>query len=140
MHHFSNTIAALCLGLVYGISAAQTPTPCATIKVVGLKAEQGFLYIAAYESAENFSKKSVWQNRIKVNQTDQTIEMCGAQFNEVALTLYQDVNANGKLDFNAIGIPTEPYGSSGEIALFSAPTWDSAKVKFSAGLVITIKL
>ena len=34
------------------------------------------------------------------------------EFGAYAMALYQDVNSNGKIDKNLIGIPTEPYGFS----------------------------
>jgi uncharacterized protein (DUF2141 family) len=131
--------AAFLVGTVPN-AIAQSNTVCATIKVEGLTPAGGFLYLAAYDSAANYFKKPVWQTRIKVTEATASVQLCGLSSDEVALTGYQDLNDNGKLDSNPLGIPNEPYGSSGTPPAFSAPTWESTKVKFAAGSLINIKM
>jgi uncharacterized protein (DUF2141 family) len=41
-----------------------------------------------------------------------TAQISSLKFNTYALAIYQDVNSNGKIDKNLIGIPTEPYAFS----------------------------
>ncbi len=50
-----------------------------------------------------------------------------------ALALYHDANANGKLDRNAIGIPKEGFGFSGNPKIqLSAPSLASARLTVGA--------
>jgi uncharacterized protein (DUF2141 family) len=119
---------------------AQSSPVCATIKVEGLKPAGGFLYLSAYDSAASYFKKPIWQTRVKVSEATETIQLCGLSADEIAFTGFQDLNDNGKLDSNPLGIPNEPYGSSGTPPMFSAPTWESTKVKFIPDSVIAIKM
>jgi uncharacterized protein (DUF2141 family) len=64
------------------------------------------------------------------------LQVCGLSGNAVALTLYQDLNNNGKLDTNPFGMPTEPWGSSGKSSPLSAPTWDTAQVPLDGNPII----
>ncbi len=57
----------------------------------------------------------------------------------MALTLYQDLNGNGKLDANAMGVPSEPWGASGKPVAMTAPTWDSTVVPLD-GTTVVVKL
>lgn len=49
-----------------------------------------------------------------------------------AVSCFHDVNNNGVLDKNMLGIPTEPYGfSMGARPKFRAPSWEEAKFYFN---------
>ena len=49
---------------------------------------------------------------------------------EYAVSVFHDLNSNGKLDSNAVGMPTEPYGFSNNAAgNFGPPSFDAAKIK-----------
>ena len=65
--------------------------------------------------------------------------LCGLSGASVALTLFQDLNGNGKLDANVLGMPTEPWGASGKPVAMSAPTWETTVVPLD-GTTIVVKL
>ena len=65
--------------------------------------------------------------------------LCGLTGASVALTLFQDLNGNGKLDANAFGMPSEPWGASGKPAAMAAPTWRQTSVPLD-GTTIVVKL
>ncbi len=147
--HVVNASAAIALS-IFGMIAtshliAQT-TPaasapaCPMVIVEGLTSGQGVLYIAAYSSEETFSKKALWQMRAKVVETSMQFPLCDVKTDEIAFTSYQDLNENGKLDANPLGIPNEPYGASGSPPMFSAPTWQTTRVKFDATSIIIVKM
>lgn len=59
----------------------------------------------------------------------------------LALTVVQDVNANGRLDRNAFGMPTEPYGFSNDAAgSFGPPSFEAARFQWAPGQLVRIKL
>jgi uncharacterized protein (DUF2141 family) len=101
---------------------------CPTLQFTGLKVGPGQLMIAAYGSAETYLKKPVWIKALAVDQETMNVPICDVSFTEIAVTAFQDMNGNGKLDSNPVGIPSEPYGASGTPAMFSAPTWNDTKV------------
>lgn len=102
--------------------------PCADLEVLGLQADVGTLNLAAYNTSTSFFKKPVWVDRIKVVGTAMRVSVCGVAPGEIAVTGFQDLNGNNKMDSNVLGIPSEPYGASGKPPQFSAPTWDTTKV------------
>jgi uncharacterized protein (DUF2141 family) len=62
---------------------------------------------------------------------------------EYAVSLFVDENSNGKMDKNAIGIPTEAYGFSNDASgNFGPPSFEQAKFvvgKDKAAITITLK-
>ena len=111
--------------------AAPAAGACPTLQFTGLKTGPGLVMIAVYGSAETYLKKPLWVKALPVEQGTMDVPMCDVAAAEVAVTAFQDLNGNGKLDSNPIGIPSEPYGASGTPALFSAPTWSDTKVSIS---------
>jgi uncharacterized protein (DUF2141 family) len=129
-------------------AATQVPAPsvaraatsaCMQLQVAGLKVGQGFLFAAAYSSAESFFKQPVWSGRAEAKSDTATLSVCELSGGEIAFTVFQDLNGNGKLDTNPLGIPSEPYGVSGK-PVFGAPSWSNAKVAAGAGLTVRIEL
>ena len=58
-----------------------------------------------------------------------------------AVKVFHDVNNNGKLDTNWMGIPTEPYGFSNDaMGTFGPPSFEQARVMVGAGTSIRIKM
>ena len=53
---------------------------------------------------------------------------------EYVISIYQDLNANGKLDTNLVGIPKEPVGISGYSGSGIPGGFDKLKMKIDAGV------
>lgn len=59
----------------------------------------------------------------------------------LALSLFQDTNANGRLDMNAMGMPIEPFGFSNDaVDHFGPPTFEQAVLTPVAGTPVKIRL
>jgi uncharacterized protein (DUF2141 family) len=59
----------------------------------------------------------------------------------LALTLFQDANANGRMDMNPMGIPTEPYGFSNNAAgSFGPPKFEQAVMTPVVGATVKVRL
>jgi uncharacterized protein (DUF2141 family) len=59
----------------------------------------------------------------------------------LAISLFQDANANGRLDMNAMGIPVEPFAfSNNAVGNFGPPTFEQALVTPVAGTPVKVKL
>ncbi|MFG6414024.1 DUF2141 domain-containing protein [Roseateles sp. DC23W] len=59
----------------------------------------------------------------------------------LALSLFQDANANGRVDMNNMGIPTEPYGfSNNAVGNAGPPKFEQALMTPSAGQVMKIRM
>ena len=133
------SFAAVFSTLVMVAHPAKAQT-CATVEVQNVRPDQGMLMIAAYADAATFSKVPVAALQMRPGAaTTMTFPLCGLSGVSVALTLYQDLNGNGKLDANVLGVPTEPWGASGKPAATSAPTWETTSVPLD-GTTIVVKL
>ena len=127
-----STLAALALTDGAG---AQT---CTDIEVHNVRPEQGTLMLAAYASAEDFNKKSVAMLQLRAGAETMKFSLCVPSTGPVALMLYQDLNDNNKLDTNVMGIPSEPWGSSGKASGFGPPSWAAAQVPLDGKAIVVL--
>lgn len=140
------TITTLVLAWAAPWVLAQTPAApqtepasgCATVEVHNVRPQQGQLMLAAYGSAESFGKQPVKTLRLPAGEATMRLQLCGLSGSEVALMLFQDLDSDGKMARNLVGMPTEPWGSSGKPGMFG-PQWDSGKVPLD-GSAITVKM
>jgi uncharacterized protein (DUF2141 family) len=126
---------ALTLSAVAAPSFAQD---CATVEVHNVRPSQGFLMVAAYVDADSYNKKPLVSKRVAAGDAITSFELCGLTGNTVALTMFQDLDSDGKMGKNLVGMPTEPWGSSGNPGMFG-PTWETGKVTRD-GTKIVVKM
>lgn len=121
---------------------AATPAPaatgCATLDIQNVRPQQGQLMVAAYGSAESFGKKPLVALRVPAGEARMQVQLCGLSGPEVALMLFQDLDSDGKMGANLMGMPTEPWGSSGNPGMFG-PQWQTGKVALN-GSPIAVKM
>lgn len=71
------------------------------------------------------------------------IEFADLEPGEYAIKALHDLNANGEMDFNFLGIPQEPYGFSNDPKVtFSEPSFQAASFSVAPGrtkIQITMK-
>ncbi len=78
----------------------------------------------------------------QVNADGTTVEV---HFEEVldgeyAVKVFHDVNNNGKLDTNWMGVPKEPYGFSNDaMGTFGPPSWEQARFTVKGHTLIRIR-
>jgi len=126
---------ALALVSFATLAHAEAPGGCAKVEVQNLRTGQGPLMVAAYTDAASFRKTAASQLQLAVTGETMTIQVCGLSGEVVALTLFQDLNSNGKMDTNPFGMPNEPWGASGKPAAMG-PSWDSAQVPLGAETIV----
>lgn len=144
---FFNVLSRACIAAALGFGAfqanAQTQAPtqesCVEVKLINVLEGIGNVKLVVWGSAETFFKKPVAFRRIKAEGSVMRVPLCGLEAKEIAITVYQDVNENDKMDTNPLGIPTEPYGASGTQSTFGAPTWDTTKLTWIADQTIEIR-
>lgn len=131
-------LAALAPALLGAMPASATS--CVQIDVHNVRPDRGTLRIAAYTDAASFNKAPAATLQLRADSAAMTFPICDLTgVTSIAVTLYQDLNGNGKLDRNVIGIPSEPWGASGKPAAMSAPTWETTAVpRDSASIVIEL--
>jgi uncharacterized protein (DUF2141 family) len=113
---------------------AQAPT-CATVEVHNVRPQQGYLMLAAYADEASFGKKPLTALRVAAAGAITTFELCGLAGTEVAVSMFQDLDSDGKMGQNLLGMPLEPWGSSGTPGMFG-PSWATGKVALNGGKIV----
>ncbi|MBH9553751.1 DUF2141 domain-containing protein [Inhella gelatinilytica] len=134
--------SALAATLMMGVNpSAQAATLELTIE--GLKASEGQLLVAVFDRPEVWLRGAALKGaRVKVEGRSLTVVIDdlpdGA---EVAVSAVQDLNGNGRMDRNAVGMPMEPYGFSRDAAgSFGPPSFEAAKITVQGHTKATLTL
>jgi uncharacterized protein (DUF2141 family) len=119
----------------------------ANLRVVAtnVKSDQGKLYVWVYDKKDDWlSDRYRTQKSVPVagnRQGDKvTVELL-LPAGEYALSIFQDVNDDGKLERNFIGLPKEPAGLSNNLRpKFGPPKYKDAAFPVTAGPVTEQKI
>jgi uncharacterized protein (DUF2141 family) len=125
--------AALCAAV-----PAQAAEGCITVEVQNVRPQQGLLMAAAYADADSYGKKPLAQIKVPAGEAITRFELCGLSGSLLAISMYQDLDSDGQMGRNLLGLPTEPWGSSGTPGPFG-PSWETGKVALD-GSVVVVKL
>ncbi len=114
------------------------------VEVRGLAASEGQVLLAAYADAGDWLKKPVAVARAAATEAHDgrlVLRVQGLPDGmPVAITLFHDRDGNGRLNMNAMGMPTEPYGFSNDAAgSFGPPSFEQARLAPGATR-ITVRL
>ena len=119
-------------------TGTSTAAPCTLVEVQNVRPQRGLLMIAAYGDAGSFGKQSLLTLRVPAGEATTVVPLCGLTGAEVALTMFQDLDSDGRMGRNMVGLPTEPWGSSGSPGAFG-PSWDTGRVPLD-GKAIVVRL
>ena len=126
------------LPLAIAAPALAQTAGCATVEVDNVRPQRGHLMVAAYASAEDFGKKALSSLRLPAGDARMRFELCGLSGEAVALTLFQDLDSDGRMTKNVLGVPSDPWGASGTPGAFG-PSWETGKVVLD-GRAIAVRL
>jgi uncharacterized protein (DUF2141 family) len=112
------------------------------IKVSGATPEIGQIIVSVFDSEEAYMKEPYREDIAPVDQTGMSsVLFDGLSAQDYAVSLIYDADADGELDTNIFGVPTEAFGfSNGAKAFFGPPGWKAAAFALNADLTIEIKL
>ncbi|MCV2352145.1 DUF2141 domain-containing protein [Paucibacter sp. Y2R2-4] len=114
------------------------------LEVSGLTQSEGRVMVAVYTDANNWLKKPLTGNSVEAStQKDGRvlIKLLDLPEGLLALSIFHDVNGNGKLDSNAMGMPKEPYGFSNNAAgSFGPPKFEKAQFEAKPGARVSVQL
>ena len=115
-----------------------------TIVLTNLPSTTSTISINFYNSAETFLKsgQEVLHKKVVPRNQSQVQMQVDLPPGEWAVALSQDMNDNGKMDYNLLGIPTEPYAFSNNVRpRFKAPDFEECKFMAKGeGHTLTIRL
>jgi uncharacterized protein (DUF2141 family) len=115
-----------------------------SVTFTNIQQAKGQLFIAVYDRPEAFLKDQ--QARLKRvvpvgSKGSVSVDLGELPPGTYAVSSFHDVNGNGKMDKNLLGIPTEPYGFSNNARpSFRAPNWNEAKFQWNGSQTISIRL
>ena len=131
------SIAAMFLGLIlcFGFTDLnKEEMGRLIIKINNVSKDKGIIWIGLYDSADTYliKEKSILK-KIDVSQKGyHEMVIDSLPYGTYAMALFHDVNANGEMDRNLLGIPSEPYAFSKKPkSKWRLPKFDEVKFNFS---------
>ena len=128
--------------LVSAVVFAQQNT--LTVNITGINSIKGNVYVYLYTSEEGFPIKISKANsfkKAKVISNSVTVYLKNLKPGTYAVSVYQDIDTNGKINQNFLGIPKEPVGVSNNAEGFMGPPkYEDAKFYLDTSKSIEIKL
>jgi len=126
----------------FTMSAGSAIAADLAVDVSGVVEAKGEVYAAVYNREENWLRLNFAKTKVPAAVGTVRLTFAGLPPGEYAVTVFHDVNGNGKLDINVFGIPSEPTGSSNDApAHFGPPRYAAARFALGAeAKTIAIKL
>lgn len=123
------------LGAVLSFGApviAQEPAPI-TLTVTGIEEMRGDIVVALFPG-DSWSGRPVASASAAAGSREVIVELSAPGAGQYAIRLFHDVDGDGELDTNLLGIPSEPYGFSNNApARFGPPSLEDAIFDVPAG-------
>lgn len=144
----------LMLAIVLAFSLPIAPAPSVHgdsgngihVVVMGLRNNDGRVGCSLYNDPASFPVGKTKEFRSVAVGKHQQVAVCdfmGVPAGIYAVSVLDDTNMNGKMDFNFIGLPTKGYGFSNDAkATLSAPSFSAASFSYSGtgALRVPIKI
>jgi uncharacterized protein (DUF2141 family) len=110
-----------------------------TIEISGIEETKGKLMVAVFNEV-NFIQNPSFAKMENADNKTIAVVFDGVPDGEYAVTLFQDLNENYRLDLGEYDIPTEPYGFSRNFVPRSKPTFADCAFKAEGDTKVKIKL
>ena len=135
---YSRHITILVLAMLLsagGMVNADIPRGDLRVVISEFRSEQGTINLGLYDSREGYlSRGSIPPFRkAKIPVEGEAVEHVfrDVPFGEYTIKYFQDENRNGKVDFNFLRIPMEPYGFSNNARALGLPPYERAKFELN---------
>lgn len=143
--------AALALSLPAGpawaadvVPAAGAATADMELELTGIASSEGQILISVFASPEDWLKKPVAVVRAEASSQKDgrlLIKLGALPAGRLALNVAHDLNSNGRLDMNAMRMPTEPFAfSNNATGMFGPPKFEAALFEVKAGARLSVSL
>lgn len=135
-----------CAALLVALSALAAPAHALDmeVEVTGLTQTEGRVMVGVFSNAGSWLKQAVTGGAAEASQQKEgrvLIKLHDLPEGSLALSVFHDVNGNGRLDSNAMGMPKEPYGFSNNAAgNFGPPKFERAQFEAKAGARVSVQL
>ena len=117
------SIAALSASIASTASAGEL-----SVKLTGIAQTKGEIMVTIFNQKTPWLKQALVSQKVVAKGDTVEVAFSNLPDGEYAVSAIHDLNGNGHLDTNAIGMPTEPYGFSNDAAgNFGPPSFEQAK-------------
>jgi uncharacterized protein (DUF2141 family) len=140
----------LVAALVLSLSVSPAPSLCADsdsgIRAVveGLRDNNGRVGCSLFNGPDGFPRDKAKEFRGMWTRKHNHVAVCdftGVPSGTYAVTVLDDSNTNGKMDFNFIGLPTKGYGFSNDAkATLTPPSFGAASFSYSGAGSLTVPI
>ena len=115
-----------------------------TVVVTGASTEGGTIGASLYSTADGFpgqvAKAAQTSARPRTAPVDSFV-FRGLAPGPYAVSVYHDLNGNGKLDTNLFGVPKEPWGTSAKVRpRLRAPRFEEGTLNVTASTRVEIRV
>lgn len=132
------------LSLLFACSLMSSAAVAAelSVRIDNLRSSEGNVRVGLFNSAVDFPRRQFKGEAVESNSGAVVVLFKDLPAGIYAISAYQDLNDNQKLDTNAMGRPNEPHGFSKDArGTFGPPSFDDAGFAVQEGSnVITVKL
>jgi uncharacterized protein (DUF2141 family) len=115
-----------------------------SVSISGIIDVKGNIYVYLYTSEEGFPmeiEQAISFKKIRLTKTSVTTNFYKLKKGTYAVSVYHDIDSNGKINQNFLGIPKEPVGVSNNAKGFmGSPKYEDAKFNISKNKSININL
>lgn len=104
---------------------------------------KGELYIAVYDNEKDFMniEKTAFRKIVPVEDETQVVVFENVPSGEYAISIFQDLDGNGKLDERKSGIPSEPFGFSNDArGKLGPPKFKKARFELNGNMSISLRM
>ena len=134
------TLIQKCIVFIFIICSLSSQAQNNTLKVVvkNIERVEGRLFLKLSADSIEFNTNTYQEAFViekDVISTQMVINFSNLKDGEYALSIYQDLNNNAKLDMRKFGIPAEPFAfSNAALRRFGSPYFSQAKFKINGGI------
>ena len=135
---------SVCLLIATGLLSGASLPQGATLKlhVQGLK-PRGQVLVSLYDSETSWNAKAgaVRELKLPVAAQSASVTVEGLAPGRYGAMVFQDLNKDGKMNFNLVGMPLEPYGfSNNSRGLFGPPAWEAAAFRLGGSAAHAVRV
>ena len=133
MQYFKKILhpALLILSLIFFSAFLHHEQKLFEFKISNVRKNNGNVVVEIYNSKNTFLK-TPYRKLVLTSNNDVQIASFKVPYGKYAITIYQDLNKNGKPDMNFIGIPKELIGFGNNYKPFGEPKFESSSIVFDA--------
>ncbi|WP_224484732.1 DUF2141 domain-containing protein [Robertkochia aurantiaca] len=100
-------------------------------EITNIQNKGGQVNIAVYDSESGWMDTPFKTKTLKTDKDAETVSF-EVPYGTYAISVYQDVNGNGELDTNFMGIPKEPIAFGNNFKPFGKPKFKDAAINFNS--------